>query len=398
MSETYFDSTLIKRKVVDSIKTTKKKRKRRKANSNTILNFVRQEYPDIEKSHIDAALKELIVDGIVIKKGEVGDENYFLSTDKAIQTDVSVETCTNNISQSHKNESLSNNLAIKYYVALIDQLKDEITHLRKECTSKNSIIKQLIDSQSINSVNEHCKKDFTSRVINCETTDHNKTNDFKNALNRELHNVETACSNNSQDNNSEDVRFNIDEKKKYHQNNFTNVSKKRNKKTRSTSILMDSIGKDIQSHEMRKGLSNKTDKVYVKSFSGSTTEDMRSYAVPSINYGNDLYILHISSNNLRSEATPEVIANEIINLAKFIKSDGNDVMISSIVERSDNVKLNDKGKQVNILLKKLCASINFIYIDNSNIHSKRHLNGSGLHLNYSGTVTLANNLLDAINL
>ena len=137
-------------------------------------------------------------------------------------------------------------------------------------------------------------------------------------------------------------------KKNYHQNNFTKVGKKQNKKTRSTSILMDSIGKDIQSHEMRKCLSNRSDRIYVKSFSGSTTDDMRSYAVPSINYGNDLYIFHIGSNDLRSEATPESIASGIIDLAKFVKADENEVMISSIIERSDNTKLNDKGKQVNI--------------------------------------------------
>ena len=157
-------------------------------------------------------------------------------------------------------------------------------------------------------------------------------------------------------------------------------------------------GKDIETYKMRKGLNNSSDKLYLKSFNGATTEDMKSYIIPSKTRENDLYIIHTGSNDLRTPMSPEDIANNITALAKSIKSDENEVIISSIIARNDNTELDKKGKEVNIFLNNLCTENNFGYVNNSNICSDRHLNGSRLHLNSRGTVTFAKNLLNAINL
>ena len=69
-------------------------------------------------------------------------------------------------------------------------------------------------------------------------------------------------------------------------------------------------------------------------------------------------------------------------------------MVSGIVGRND--EHHKKGMDVNTILKTKCIENSLNFIDNSNISINKHLNGSGLHLNFNGTVRLANNFLDAI--
>ena len=70
-------------------------------------------------------------------------------------------------------------------------------------------------------------------------------------------------------------------------------------------------------------------------------------------------------------------------------------MISSITPRKD--KDNAKCKKVNIFLKTLCSRYGIGYINNDLI-TDRHLNGTGIHLNYNGTALVVNNFINSINL
>ena len=133
------------------------------------------------------------------------------------------------------------------------------------------------------------------------------------------------------------------------------------------------------------------EKLYVKSFPGATVEDMVDYSKPTVRRKPDLIILHAGSNDLRSDKTSDDISSDIMQLALQLKTDLNDVMISSIISRADSY--NAKGAEVNLQLKAECERYNLMFIDHSNISANKHLNGSGLHLNYKGTVTLANNFL-----
>ena len=170
------------------------------------------------------------------------------------------------------------------------------------------------------------------------------------------------------------------------------TNKVKSKKYRSTTIIGDSIIKGIQSHEMRKCIP-KGDKIYVKSFSGATTECMRDYVKPSLKYNPDLIILHTGVNNLRSNKSPNVIAEDIVKLACDIKNDSNDVVISGLVGRSD--RLNFKLQQVNEILISKCTEKNLFYINNNNI-THQQLNIT-MHLNLKGTCQLAKNFLSCIN-
>ena len=75
--------------------------------------------------------------------------------------------------------------------------------------------------------------------------------------------------------------------------------------------------KDLKSYDMREVLGY-NEKIYIKSFSGATVEDMEYYIQPSLKYKNDLIILHTGKNSLRSSKRAEDIANEIVNLAEYI--------------------------------------------------------------------------------
>ena len=101
-------------------------------------------------------------------------------------------------------------------------------------------------------------------------------------------------------------------------------------------------------------------------------------------------ILHCGTNDLRSQASAENIAEEIIELAKAMKTEVNTVFVSGLVARGD--RWNAKVCEVNRFLTRRSQEEDLQFIDNSNITSE-HLNRSLLHLNPEGTRLLANNFL-----
>ena len=112
---------------------------------------------------------------------------------------------------------------------------------------------------------------------------------------------------------------------------YTNNNMKK-KDSRAITILGDSIVKDIKAHKLKRSLSIK-EKIYVKSFSGATVNDMVDYARPTIRKEPDLIVLHVGSNDLRSNKTANNIASDVVKLALEMKSEKNDIMISSLVFR-----------------------------------------------------------------
>ena len=153
--------------------------------------------------------------------------------------------------------------------------------------------------------------------------------------------------------------------------------------------------KDIEGYKMKKALNNKTN-VYVKCFPGASIEDMHSYAKPTMRHDPNLIIIHCGTNDLRKEKTAAVIADDIVTLARSLKTDSTEVIVSGIVPRRD--KLDEKRKEVNSYLNRKLNEINLGFIDNGNINAMNNLNKSGLHMNYAGTKILADNFLDIINL
>ena len=136
-------------------------------------------------------------------------------------------------------------------------------------------------------------------------------------------------------------------------------------------------------------------KAYVRSQSSATTQDMKDHVNPSRKYKPELYILHCGTNDLRTRKQPVEIANEIIELALDLKTDENEVAVSSIVVRND--KLDSKGKEVNDFLEIKSSQFNLGFIKHNNI-LKSHLNYSGLHLTPEGDELLSDNFIEFIKL
>ena len=172
------------------------------------------------------------------------------------------------------------------------------------------------------------------------------------------------------------------------------VNKKNAKrKYRSITVLGDSTIKNIESHKMKECIKPR-DKIYVKSFSGATIADMCDYSKPAQKHEPDMILLHSGTNDLKFTKSPEEISNEIIKLALDMKTDANEVIVSGIITRDD--EFNEKGRQLNEFLKTECTKYALVFLDNGNITNK-YFYGSGLHLNYHGTVALANIFLRIIN-
>ena len=191
------------------------------------------------------------------------------------------------------------------------------------------------------------------------------------------------------------------------------------KQTRTINIIGDSMIKNVQPYKMQRKISPNEN-----SFSGATVDDMKDYARPIIKRNPDLLILHCGTNDLNANKSPHEISSDIMKLALGLKHHNKDIMINGIVLRMDTVKVYSQGIQsrytvkvysqgiqsrytvkvysqgiqVNNVLKSECKKYNFLFIDNEYISAKKHLNGSGLHLNYNGTLMLVNNFLSYIKI
>ena len=126
-------------------------------------------------------------------------------------------------------------------------------------------------------------------------------------------------------------------------------------------------------------LSDNNEKVVVKYFSGSTTEDMMTWIKPRLKRNPDRFIIHVRTNDLRSD-------QENIEVANNSKTDTNKVLISSIVRARDN--LNGKGRQVNSFLKEFCTENDFVYLNNGNIKPRQQCNHGGIHLDTLSMICL----------
>ena len=102
-----------------------------------------------------------------------------------------------------------------------------------------------------------------------------------------------------------------------------------------------SIVKHINRWETSKRLQSNC-KVHVKQFSGAKTKCMKDYMKFSLRKNPHHFILHVGTNDLNKERSPEPIAKSIVDLAATLKGNSRDVSVSNIIVRGDNSNLNEK--------------------------------------------------------
>ena len=162
-------------------------------------------------------------------------------------------------------------------------------------------------------------------------------------------------------------------------------------------ILGDSMVKGIHGWKLSKA--RNAPSVSVKSFHGSTIEDMESYAVPTVRAQPDEIILHVGTNDLLQHSTSQHVAESIVNLADNIdqNSGGSKIAISSLVKRLDKPHLNNKLSEINSILRKFARNRGWFYVSHDNIGQATQFNHSGPHLSRSGNSQLASNLIKHFN-
>ena len=138
--------------------------------------------------------------------------------------------------------------------------------------------------------------------------------------------------------------------------------------------------KHLNGHEISRKLPSKC-KVCVRNLPNAKTRCMKNYLKPSLRENPDHFTLHVGTNDLNSERSPEFIAKSIAYLAGTSKNENHDVSISNIIVRTDNQELREKALTVNRELSEICREINLYLIDNSKKIKQQHLNKGKLHLN-----------------
>ena len=152
------------------------------------------------------------------------------------------------------------------------------------------------------------------------------------------------------------------------------------------------VGDSTVKHLHGKSIANKTSRdniILVKPFPGARTKAMKHYVSP------DVVILHTGTNDLKSDSSPEEIANEITSLALSVKEKGHQIAVSGILPRGD--RFSKKAKDVNDCLEIQCKEHNIDVISHENINTRSHLNQDRLHLNRKGQYMMGNNFSTFIN-
>ena len=166
---------------------------------------------------------------------------------------------------------------------------------------------------------------------------------------------------------------------------------------RTVAILGDSMIRNINYRDISKSCPK--EKIYVKAYPGADVSDMRHYSMPTAKRNPNTIFIHCGTNSLQTHDTPESLAQEIIDLATSLKNDDNEVIISSIICRSDEQC--EKVQPVNEVLYARCLELPFGFMDNDNI-KPQHLSTRGrfpgLHLNDDGNDILFSNFVNFINM
>ena len=84
-------------------------------------------------------------------------------------------------------------------------------------------------------------------------------------------------------------------------------------------------------------------KVFGKTFWGAKIKCINDYIKQPVRNSSDHFILHVGTNDMSSDKSPEEIARSIIDLATSTKNENHDVSISNIIIRVDGKKPEERG-------------------------------------------------------
>ena len=205
-------------------------------------------------------------------------------------------------------------------------------------------------------------------------------------------NHRSAANNNSKDAKNQNCENNTSYSKAVKSGSAKKTNAARKSEKRKVYILGDSMIKGIQHWQMQ----SRYTQVVVRSFSGAKIKQMKHYVKPAEEENPNLCILHVGTNDLRESKSADKIADEVVDLAVTLKNETNEVTVSGICPRDDN--LNDKATSVNEILAKRCHRLKLGFIEHEQLDAKKHTNTSKLHLNKAGNSILQRTFLNEIQM
>ena len=322
------------------------------------------------------------------------------------------ENFIDNQLENHRTKEYDNNIYEQLIRLQKEQLKNErenVLYLKKEIDTKQQIIDKLLDllsSQKNPSYipSEHIKERYVpkpqinrvqkEKIAISASKEKNKvlaeveeeSIEFKTPEIKKMHNVtKRKHSHNRKGNMRKENNYNntIDN----NNNNNNNDSVKENVQTRTVYVLGDSMLKHINGWEISQKLDNC--KVYVEPYRGATVRCLKDHVKPAKRKNPDHCILHVGTNDLDSETSPDMIAKSIEDVASSLKSNSCDVSVSSN-------ELHERALEVNKYLEDICIERNLFFMDNSKKIKEQHLNNHKLHLNRVGKSVFKGSLLNHI--
>ena len=133
-------------------------------------------------------------------------------------------------------------------------------------------------------------------------------------------------------------------------------------------------------------------RVKVRSFKGSTVEDMYHYLYPLLRKEPDCLVLHVGTNDCVNHTSDKVV-NDLLSLKQHIeiKVPGIKVILSIPISRF--YKNCTACKRVDLMRK--LVDLNLPSLDNRNL-VRKHVGRKGLYINDYGTARYAMNLISLI--
>ena len=159
-----------------------------------------------------------------------------------------------------------------------------------------------------------------------------------------------------------------------------------------TLIVGDSIIKDI-----KPSLMSASNTIRKQCLRGAKVEGCTTGVDFSCYRCNKAVIVHLGTNNITTDDSPQTIASKIAEVGKEIqrKTQAPRIIISGIIPRNDK-RVGSKIVDTNNELRSMCVQMKWRFVNNDRLNESC-LNGSKLHLNNKGSAYLATNFLKALN-
>ena len=109
--------------------------------------------------------------------------------------------------------------------------------------------------------------------------------------------------------------------------------------------------------------------VKTRPFPTAKTVDMYDYIKPTQrDFKPEIFVLHVGTNDFPLNKSPKEISEDIVTLAKSMKTENNKIIVSSTVCCADSFK--EKASKVNAHLEEICPGKDIAFITHNNINPK----------------------------